>query len=414
MTAHPTGSPAVAVTGIGVLTPLGDSVESLEAALRAGKVAVEAATDLDGAAAARIADFEATRYANVRGLRLYSRPTRLGICASRLALAGAGLETGVAPEDLGVIVASTFAHMETLLEYDRSVVSAGIARTNPALMPLAIPSAPGAAVALSFVAKAFSITLADGGTSGLDALGLGARLVASGRARACLVVGMFPVVPELVLSASKAGLLAPAGDFRVLDRRRCGTAFGEAGVAFVLERLDEARARGATPLAIVAGQASAFEVDPSGLEGAIARACRDALAGARHEPGRRRARLVRGQRLGGGRPCRGPRAPVGARAIPRPAPPSSPPPPASATARTRAGSSRRSSPSRPCVPASLRRSPGWSSRRSPASATPWRDAHRHADRPGHLDVALRRCLGPRDREPGMSASAGRSRARSRW
>jgi 3-oxoacyl-[acyl-carrier-protein] synthase II len=284
MTAHPTGSPAVAVTGIGVLTPLGDSVESLEAALRAGKVAVEAAPDLDGAAAARIADFEATRYANVRGLRLYSRPTRLGICASRLALAGAGLETGVAPEDLGVIVASTFAHLETLLEYDRSVVSAGIARTNPALMPLAIPSAPGAAVALSFVAKAFSITLADGGTSGLDALGLGARLVASGRARACLVVGMFPVVPELVLSASKAGMLAPAGDFRVLDRRRCGTAFGEAGVAFVLERLDEARARGATPLAIVAGQASSFEVGPSGLEGAIARACRDALAGASTSP----------------------------------------------------------------------------------------------------------------------------------
>jgi 3-oxoacyl-[acyl-carrier-protein] synthase II len=55
-------------------------------------------------------------------------------------------------------------------------------------------------------------------------------------------------------------------------------------VAFVLERLDEARARGATPLAIVAGQASSFEVGPSGLEGAIARACRDALAGASTSP----------------------------------------------------------------------------------------------------------------------------------
>lgn len=274
----------VAITGVGVLTPLGDSVESLEAALRAGRVAVEAVADLEGAAAARIADFEATRYANVRGLRLYSRPTRLGICASRLALAGAGLETGIAPEDLGVVVASTFAHMETLLEYDRSVVSAGIARTNPALMPLAIPSAPGAAVALSFAAKAFSITLADGGASGLDALGLGARLLAAGRARACLVVGMFPLVPELVLSASRAGLLAPAADFRVLDRLRCGRAFGEAGVAFLLEDLEAARARGAAPLAIVAGQASAFELATSGMEGAIARACQAALAGAGRTP----------------------------------------------------------------------------------------------------------------------------------
>lgn len=270
----------VAITGVGVLTPLGDSLESLETSLRAGKVAVKAVAELEGAAAARIADFEATRYANVRGLRLYSRPTRLGICASRLALAGAGLETGIAPEDLGVVAASTFAHVETLLEYDRSVVSAGIARTNPALMPLAIPSAPGAAIALSFAAKAFSITLADGGTSGLDALGLGARLLAAGRARACLVVGMYPVVPELVLSASRAGILAPAADFRVLDRRRCGTAFGEAGVAFVLEDLDLARTRGAVPLAIVSGQGAAFDLGSAGMEGALARACRAALAGA--------------------------------------------------------------------------------------------------------------------------------------
>lgn len=278
--ASATGSPTVAVTGIGVLTPLGDSVETLEAALRAGRVAVASVADLDGAAAARIVDFDATRYANVRGLRLYNRPTRVGICASRLALAGAGLESGIAPEDLGVIAATTFGHMETLLEYDKSVVSVGIARTNPALMPLAIPSAPGAAVALSFAAKAFSITLADGGASGLDALGLGSRLVASGRAQACLVVGMFSVVPELVLSASRAGLLASADGFRVFDRRRCGVAFGEAGVAFVLERLDGARARGAAPLATLAGQASAFELASTGMAGALVRACRDAMAAA--------------------------------------------------------------------------------------------------------------------------------------
>jgi len=273
-------TPAVAITGMGILTPLGDALEPLETALREGRVAVEPAADLDGAPAARIADFDATRYANVRGLRLYNRPTRLGICTSRLALAQAGLESGLAPEDLGVVVASTFGHLETLLEYDRSVVSAGIARTNPALMPLAIPSAPGAAVALSFAAKAFSITLADAGASGLDALGLGARLVATGRARAAIVVGFFSVVPELVLSASRAGQLAPAGDLRAFDRSRRGSAYGEAGVAFVIERLDQARERGITPLALVSGQASAFSTGPEGLAAALTRACEGALAGA--------------------------------------------------------------------------------------------------------------------------------------
>lgn len=276
----PTNARAIAITGLGILTPLGDAIGPLEEALHTGRVAVHAEADLDGAPAARIRDFEATRYANVRGLRLYNRPTRLGICASRLALAQAGLETGFPPEDLGVVVASTFAHLETLLEYDRSVVSAGIARTNPALMPLALPSAPGAAVALSFAAKAFSITLADGGTSGLDALGLGARLVAAGRARATIVVGMFSVVPELVLSAARAGLLAPADGFVVLDRARRGTAFGEAGVAFVLEPLAGARARGVDVLATISGQASAFAPAPAGLADALARACGHALASA--------------------------------------------------------------------------------------------------------------------------------------
>ncbi len=275
-----TDAPAIAITGMGILTPLGDAIGPLDEALQSGRVAVEAAADLDGAPAARIADFDATRYANVRGLRLYNRPTRLGICASRLALDQAKLDADFPPEDLGVVVASTFAHLETLLEYDRSVVSAGIARTNPALMPLAIPSAPGAALALSFTAKAFSITLADGGTSGLDALGLGARLVAAGRARATIVVGMFSVVPELVLSAARAGLLAPADGFVVLDRARRGTAFGEAAVAFVLEPLEGARARRADVLATVAGQASTFSPSPAGLADALARACGLALAGA--------------------------------------------------------------------------------------------------------------------------------------
>jgi 3-oxoacyl-[acyl-carrier-protein] synthase II len=271
-------STSIAITGLGVLTPLGDSPASLAEALRAGRRAIEAAPDLGGSGQSRMNDFEATRYANIRGMRIYNRATRLGICATKLALVDSGFQAaGLPGEQLGLVTASTFGHLDTLIEYDRSLVTAGLQRTNPAWMPLAIPSAPGAVIALSFGAKAFSITLSDSGASSLDAVGLGARLLEGGRARACIVVGAFAICDELSLAAFRAGMLAPAEDFRVFDRRCRGTALGEAAAAVVLERLEDARDRGAEPKALVHGQASAFATRASDMEGGLRRACEGAL-----------------------------------------------------------------------------------------------------------------------------------------
>jgi 3-oxoacyl-[acyl-carrier-protein] synthase II len=276
------GDSAIGITGLGMLTPLGDDPATVTQALVAGRCSVVAAPELGGAGESRIVDFEATRYANIRGMRMYNRMTQMGICAAKLALVDSGLPAPEVPaEQLGVVTASSFGHLDTLIDYDRNLVSVGLQRTNPALMPLAIPSAPGSMIALSFGAKAFSITLSDGEASSLDALGLGARLIESGRARACIVVGAFAICRELSLAASRAGLLVPADDFRVLDRRSRGTALGEAAAALVLERLVDARGRGVEPKAFVLGQASTFAPQFAELGGALRRACESALASAR-------------------------------------------------------------------------------------------------------------------------------------
>ena len=277
---------AVAVTGIGVLTPLGDSVAKLMDALCAGQSSVVPVQTPVPSAQSIISDFEATHYANVRGMRIYNRSTRLGICATRLALVDAGLEnSGFPGEQLGVVMASTFGHLDTLIEYDRSLFMQGPSRTNPALMPLAIPSAPGALIALSFGAKACSITLADGGAGGLDALGLGARLVRSGRTRACVVVAALGHFDGLILSSSRAGLLAPSDAFRVFDKRSQGTAHGEGAVALVLESAEDAQKRGAMSKGFVTGQASTFTGDRSRLDQALGKACAKALRAACVEAG---------------------------------------------------------------------------------------------------------------------------------
>jgi 3-oxoacyl-(acyl-carrier-protein) synthase len=277
----------VAITGISVLSPFGVGVDALNAALDEARVAIEPAPSLPEAGVATIADFDPQRHTNVRGMRVYPRATQLEICAAALALADAGLAVeSVDARELGLVTASSFSHLETLIEYDRGLSTVGMQRTNPTLMPLGLPSAPGAATALSLPAKAFSITLNDGGASGLSALGLGARLVAAGRARACVVAGAFSPFADLLASAARAGLVASAARYRVFDRDAAGLAFGEVAAALVLEPSERALTRGRTPLGLVRGEAARFAASGAALGRALGRAASAALALAKVAPDR--------------------------------------------------------------------------------------------------------------------------------
>lgn len=277
----PLTSSAIVISGVGVITPLGDTFESLLSALHEGLGCVVPKPESGNLNEARIAQFDATRYANVRGMRVYNRTTQLAICAAKRALTQSGC--ALSGEALGIVFASTFGHLDTLLEYDASLWKSGIQRTNPALMPLAISSAPGAATALSLDAKAFSVTLGGGATSSLDALAHGVRLLQSGRAQACVVVAAFSPCRELTISASRAGMLATADRFRVFDRLHEGNAFGEAAVALVLEPQVQAKARDATIFGRIRGHAAGLALEPSSesnLETTLRRVCGDALRAA--------------------------------------------------------------------------------------------------------------------------------------
>jgi 3-oxoacyl-[acyl-carrier-protein] synthase II len=257
-------SERVVVTGAGVITPLGDTPAAFAEALAAGKTAL--APSAEGIPVAAIDAFDHAKYAMVRNMRMYNRATQLGICAVKLALGDAKAES-VAPEDLGLLMASTWGHMDVLLEYDRSLVAVGMQRTNGALMPLAIPSAPGAMAALGFTAKAFSMTLSDGATSSLDAIGLGAQWLRDRRAKACIVASAISMSPEMIAAAARAGA-TPQG-------------MGQAGVALVLERESDALARGAKILGAVLGYGAAFAIDSHNAFDALGRA----IGGARHAAG---------------------------------------------------------------------------------------------------------------------------------
>ena len=271
----------VAITGFSVFTPFGVGWEPLASALDEGRVAVEPAPSSPEVGLAAIRDFEPQRHVTVRGMRVYPRASQLEICAAAVALAHAGLtgDAALDPNDLGLVTASSYSHLETLIEYDRGLVTLGMQRTNPTLMPLGLPSAPGAATGLALPAKAFSITLNDGGASGLAALGLGARAIVAGRARACVIAGAFTPFAELLQASSAAGTTASAERFRVLDRDSAGVAFGEAAAALVLEPLESALARGREPLGVLLGESSRFAPPGATLAAALKRAISSSLGG---------------------------------------------------------------------------------------------------------------------------------------
>ena len=272
---------SIVISGIGVISPLGDTPEKLFSALLKGSSAIKPSSAVPGLGTAEIEGFDPTQYANVRGMRMYNRATQLAICSTKLALQDAGFDPSTPGEDVGLMMASTYGHLDVLLDYDRSLVQNGVQRTNGALMPMAIPSAPGAMVALSIGAKAFSITLSDNAGSFLDALALAQHWLEDGRAKVCVVVGAFSPSQDMVLAAARAGFLASPETFRIYDRENAGTTFGEGSVAFVLERQDgskKIRAHG--KLVRHSATFSGSHADSSGLEGAVTKAAESVLGSA--------------------------------------------------------------------------------------------------------------------------------------
>src|SRR5688500_4250901 len=100
-------SASVCITGLSAFTPFGVGAAVLRTALEQGRVSVAPSSVPPDVGVASIRDFDPQRYTNVRGMRVYARPTQLEICAATLALADAGLAAApVDPRDLGLVTAS--------------------------------------------------------------------------------------------------------------------------------------------------------------------------------------------------------------------------------------------------------------------------------------------------------------------
>jgi 3-oxoacyl-[acyl-carrier-protein] synthase II len=252
----------VLVTGLGATTPLGGDVPSTWAAMLAGKSGVrnidaEWAQDLPVRIVANLAVEPTDTLERVQARRL-DRSQQVALVAAREAWADAG-SPEVDPERLAVVMGTGIGGLLTILGQHDILGKRGHRRVAPLAIPMMMPNAAAATIALEIGARAGVHTLVSACASGAEAIAWGLDIIRSGRADVIMVGGTEACIHPLTMAgfAQMQALSTRNGDpeaaSRPFDKGRDGFVLGEGAGVLVLERAEYAKARGARVHARLAG-----------------------------------------------------------------------------------------------------------------------------------------------------------------
>ncbi len=260
-----------AITGIGIVSPLGIGREVFSQAIRTpvplassgaltGRGVIESfdTTRYPGARVVEVPNFDATRYLGDKGLRTLDRLTKLLIVAARLAMHDAGFKKDNAfiqssPERVGLCVSNAYGSLEAITELDRVAQLEDARYINPAKFPNTVSNSASGYVSIWEDLRALNVTVSDGNCGALDTVACGDIYLETGRADALLIGGAEALSEPLFVAFHKLGALD-------------GTCLGEGAVLVAMEPTDLARARGATIRAEIAGYGTAFVAPDSEAE----------------------------------------------------------------------------------------------------------------------------------------------------
>lgn len=258
----------VVVTGLGTTNPLGGDVASTWAAMLAGQSGIgtledDVVGDLPVKIGGRVA-VEPTEVLDRVKARRLDRSAQFAMVAAREAWADAGLEGAeVDGTRLGVAVASGIGGVTTLLANYDNLLQKGPRRVSPLSVPMLMPNAPAANVALAYGARGAVNAPTSACASGNEAIAMALDQIRLGRADIVIAGGTEAAIHPLPMAAfaqmmalSKTGSEAggdPTATSRPWDTARDGFVLGEGAGILVLESEEHARARGATIHATVLG-----------------------------------------------------------------------------------------------------------------------------------------------------------------
>jgi 3-oxoacyl-[acyl-carrier-protein] synthase II len=284
----------VVVTGMGMVTALGQGVEPTWEGVVAGRSGIRTITAFDPSRlTSRMAgevDFDPSAVVDRKDQRRMDRYIQLGLVAAREAMDQAGLPArleGEAAETTGVILGTGLGGVGTLVEGISTNATRGPDRISPFLIAMGIPNVGAGQVAISFGMTGPNFATVSACATGGHAIGEASEIIKRGDAEIMLAGGSEAGVFEPLVGgfAAMRALSTrnddPEGASRPFDQGRDGFVVGEGSAVLVLEELDHALARGATPLAEIVGYGATADAShitlpaPGGI-GAV-RAARRAL-----------------------------------------------------------------------------------------------------------------------------------------
>jgi len=283
----------VFITGAGVLSPVGNSVEESWKNLVAGVSGAGPITRFDASEyetrfACEVKDFSYEGVLDRKEAKRMDRFVQFAVVASHEAVRNASLDLGTLDlERIGVIIGSGIGGMETFEEQHRNLIEKGHRRVSPFFIPMMISDMAAGQVSISFGLKGPNFATVSACASGAHAIGEALRLLRAGDADVILAGGAeATITPMAVAGFGNMRALSTRNDdpqraSRPFDRSRDGFVVGEGAGIVVLETESHARKRGATPICELLGYGASGDAyhmtSPSADGDGAARAMRRAL-----------------------------------------------------------------------------------------------------------------------------------------
>lgn len=258
----------VVVTGMGIVCPIGNSIEEVWQNAKVGKSGISRITIWDPSnigvqIGGEVKNFDPTALFGHRHARRMDRITQFAMYASQQALADSKLEVNEENRyDIGVLIGSGIGGISSILEGMIGFLEKGQKGVSPLLVPMMLPDSPSGRISIEYGLRGPSLSVSSACATGNNAIGEAASIIARGSAEVMLAGSTEAGLVDLaVASFDNMGAISrrnndPEHASRPFDKDRDGFVVAEGAATLILEEYGHAKARGARIYAEIVGYAN--------------------------------------------------------------------------------------------------------------------------------------------------------------
>ena len=255
----------VVITGVGAVSPVGNTAEETWGSLIAGKSGIGPITHFDTSdpackvkLAAEVKDFDPSLYMEKGDIRKSDLYSQYAMAAAVQAMQDSGLEGNIDSQRLGVYVGSGIGGMDTFVDQCNTLEQKGMKRISPFFIPMMISNMAAGNIAIRFKAKGPSMCVTTACATSAHAIGEAFHTIRYGYADAMIAGGAEATINKLSIAGfTNCKALSTTEDPNrasiPFDKERSGFVMGEGGAILVLEEYEHAKARGAKIYAEIVG-----------------------------------------------------------------------------------------------------------------------------------------------------------------